>query len=146
MTTDSSKPEGAPDRGTPETFRARAVSISLTVKDVHASLAWYEGVMGFTVDTKREHEGQLRSVSLKAGEVRLLINQDNGAKGWDRIKGQGFSMMFTTVQSIDELAAGIRARGGVLATEPADMPWGPRAFRMVDPDGYHFTIASEWQR
>ena len=44
MTTDSSKPEGAPDRGTPETFRARAVSISLTVKDVHASLAWYEGV------------------------------------------------------------------------------------------------------
>jgi uncharacterized glyoxalase superfamily protein PhnB len=143
--TESSKPEGAPDRGQPETFRARAVSISLTVKDVNASLAWYEGVMGFTVDNKREAEGKLRSVSLKAGEVRLLINQDNGAKGWDRIKGQGFSMMFTTVQNVDELAAGIKARGGTLGTEPADMPWGPRAFRMVDPDGYHFTIASEWR-
>jgi uncharacterized glyoxalase superfamily protein PhnB len=144
--TDSSKPAGAPERDQPESFRARGVSISLTVKDVNASLAWWEGIMGFTVDNKREAEGKLRSVALKAGEVRLLLNQDNGAKGWDRIKGQGFSMMFTTVQSIDEIAAGIKARGGTLATEPADMPWGPRAFRMVDPDGYHFTIASEWQR
>jgi uncharacterized glyoxalase superfamily protein PhnB len=31
----------------------------------------------------------------------------------------------------------------VLETEPADMPWGARVFRLVDPDGYKLSISSE---
>jgi hypothetical protein len=30
--------------------------------------------------------------------VRILLNQDDGAKGFDRVKGEGFSLMFTTAQ------------------------------------------------
>jgi predicted enzyme related to lactoylglutathione lyase len=44
---------------------------------------------------------------------------------------------------VDELAAAIEARGGTLESPPADMPWGARAFSLVDPDGYKITIASE---
>ena len=40
------------------------------------------------------------------------------------------------------LAGAIRERGGTLASEPADMPWGARAFDLVDPDGFRLTITS----
>jgi predicted lactoylglutathione lyase len=57
------------------------------------------------------------------------------------VKGAGFSLMLTTTQSVDDLAAGIQARGGVLELPPTDMR-GMRAFRIQDPDGFRFTIAS----
>jgi uncharacterized glyoxalase superfamily protein PhnB len=114
----------------------------LTVKDLAASLAWYTDVAGFAVDQKHEREGKLVAVSLKAGDVRVLINQDNGAKGWDRVKGEGFSMMITVDQSVDEIANRIKAAGGTLETEPTDMPWGKRIFRMLDPDGFKIAISS----
>jgi uncharacterized glyoxalase superfamily protein PhnB len=89
-----------------------------------------------------ERDGKLRAVSLEAGDARLTINQDDGAKGWSRVKGEGFSLTLTTRQSIDAVAQGVRARGGVLETEPADMPWGVRSFRLRDPDGYKLGISS----
>src|SRR5690349_1514490 len=104
------------ERIQPESFRAREVSASLTVNDLGKSLAWYTDVLGFTVDRKHEREGNLFAVSLKAGVVRVLITQDNGAQGAGRAKGEGFSLMFTTAQNVDELADRIKARGGTLVT------------------------------
>ena len=123
-----------------------SLSASLTVKDLEKSLAWYRDVMGFGVDQKHEREGKLVAVSLKAGDVRILINQDNGAKGWDRVKGEGFSLRITTDQNVDELAARIKGLGFSLETEPVDMPWGARVFRVCDPDGFKFAISSEPRR
>jgi uncharacterized glyoxalase superfamily protein PhnB len=126
----------------PQPFLGRTISASLTVKDLQKSLDWYQDVVGFTVDREHEREGKLMAVSLKAGEIRLLIGQDDGAKGWDRVKGDGFSLHITTDQNIDELANRIKAQGGSLLSEPADMPWGPRVFRVQDPDGFKITISS----
>jgi len=130
------------ERSEPESFRARGLSISMTVKELKASVDWYRDVVGFTVDQEFEREGKVRSVALKAGDVRILLNQDDGAKGWDRKKGEGISFQFTTVQDIDAIAKRIKDKGTTLETEPADMPWGVRAFRVRDPDGYKFSISS----
>jgi uncharacterized glyoxalase superfamily protein PhnB len=124
-------------------FEARSLSTSLTVKDLEASLAWYRDVVGFTVTQQHEREGVVRAVSFSAGAVQLLINQDDGAKGMDRVKGEGFSLMFTTSQDVDAIARGITERGGTLDSEPADMPWGARVFRLRDPDGFRLVITSE---
>jgi lactoylglutathione lyase len=115
----------------------------LTVKDLQRSVAWYRDVVGFTVDEEYERDGTLRAVALKAGEVRIVIGQDDGAKGWERIKGQGVSLQFTTAQSVDEVAQRIKLLGGALESEPADMPWGVRLFQLLDPDGYRLVISSE---
>jgi uncharacterized glyoxalase superfamily protein PhnB len=128
-------------RAFPETLRATSLEASLTVSDLQKSLAWYRDVVGFFVDQMHERGGTLRAVSLKAGAVRILINQDDGAKG-ERIKGLGFSLQLTTGQSVDEIAQRIKDHGGTLDSEPADMPWGPRMFRIRDPDGFIFTISS----
>ncbi len=126
----------------PASFRALSLEASLTVADLPKSLAWYRDVMGFSEDRRHEREGKLMAVSLKAGNVRILIGQDDGARGWERVKGEGFSLQFTTDQSVDELANRIRSVGGTLATEPTDTPWGARIFRVQDPDGFRITVSS----
>ncbi len=129
-----------------ETLRGRRLDAALTVKDLQKSLAWYCDVVGFTVDRKHEREGKLIAVSLQAGDVRILINQDDGAKGLDRVKGEGFSLQITTDQNIDDIAKRIKEGGSTLDTEPIDTPWGARAFRFRDPDGFRFVISSERAR
>ena len=129
-------------RSLPESFRGRSLSASLTVKDLGASSAWYRNVLGFTLDQRHERDGALRAVSLKAGNVRVLLGQDDGAQGWDRVKGEGFSLMITTAQDIDEYARLVKERGGTLETEPTTVPWGARMFRIRDPDGFKLTISS----
>ncbi len=125
-----------------EAITASAFSISLTVKDLTKSLIWYHDVLGFTIERKNERDGKLRSVALNAGSARIMINQDDGNKGWTRIKGEGFSLNIITEQNIDTIANSIKAHGGTLETEPADMPWGVRLFRLKDPDGYKLSISS----
>jgi len=138
----AARPAKVSARAQPETLRARRLSVSLTAGDLQTSLAWYRDVVGFIVEQRHERDGVLRAVSLKAGSVSVLLNQDDGALGV-RTKGAGFSLQFTTAQSVDELAAGIKKRGGTLVTEPADMPWGARVFRLQDPDGFKLVISSE---
>jgi uncharacterized glyoxalase superfamily protein PhnB len=120
----------------------RNLSASLTVNDLARSLTWYTRVLGFSVSRQHEREGQLMAVSLEAGDVRLLLTQDDGAKGTGRVKGAGFSMMITTDDDIDALAKRAVDAGATLDTEPSDTPWGARMFRVRDPDGFRFTIAS----
>jgi len=142
MSTKSSVPDNTTKRTDQELLRCRTLSASLTVKDLQKSLRWYLDVVGFTIERKIERDGKLRGVALKAGDVQLTINQDDGAKGWERVKGEGFSLRMTTDQSVDEIANRIKEHGGTLDSEPADMSWGARIFRLRDPDGFRLTISS----
>ncbi len=144
MTDNAEVPAGATQRAQPESFRARALMASLTVKDLRKSMEWYRDVMSFTVEREYERDGTLMAVSLKAGTVQILLTADDGARGLDRVKGEGFSLQFTTAQNIDELANRIKEKGGTLTTEPVDA-WGARVFRLVDLDGFKLVISSERQ-
>jgi uncharacterized glyoxalase superfamily protein PhnB len=135
------RPAPRPKRRQPETFRARGLTPSLTVNDLRQSIAWYEGVLGFTIADRWEEDGALRGVELTAGTTRLMLNQDDWAKGRERHKGEGLRLYFSTVQDLDALATEIVARGGRLDHAPRTMPWGDRTFGLSDPDGYHLTIA-----
>jgi len=130
-------------RRSPETLRARSVSVGLTVGDIQKSIAWYRDVLGCIVEEEWKHEGKLMGASMLAGAASFFLGQDDWAKGRDRKKGEGFRLHLATAQSVDEVAARIKASGGKLDSEPADMPWGVRAFALTDPDGFKLTIASE---
>ena len=125
-------------------FTAQSLEASLTVLDLAASVAWYRDVVGFAADREYRRDGVLVAQTMRAGRVRLLLAQDTGERGLDRAKGEGFSLQLTTTDDIDALAARIRARGGVLASEPADV-YGVRAFRVRDPDGFRFAISAPRQ-
>ena len=99
--------------------------------------------MGFIVDEIWEHEGRRVGAALVAGSVTLLLNEDDGKAGTDRIKGQGFRLHLSTAQDVDVLASYVRERGVELHEGPTDMPWGARAFTVIDPDGFKLTVAAE---
>ena len=74
------------------TLEADSLSASLTVRDLRASIAWYRDAIGFTLDREMVRDGVLRAAAMRAGAVRILLNQDDGAKGFDRTTGLGFSL------------------------------------------------------
>ncbi len=140
MSDPTSDPDFGPEREKPEMLRLKSILPSLTVSDLQASLAWYSEVVGFHVAETHEHDGEVRGAELVAGVVRFMLFQDDWAKGRDRQKGEGFRLYLEASQDVDQVALAIKQRGGILASEPADMPWGKRAFDLVDPDGFNLTV------
>jgi uncharacterized glyoxalase superfamily protein PhnB len=133
-----------PKRKSPESFRARRVSVGFTVGNLQKSIAWYRNTLGFTVgEMWKDDKGQVRGGELLAGSARLFLGQDDWAKGRERKKGEGFRLHLATAQDVDAIAAGIKKSGGRLDSEPATMPWGSRSFALTDPDGFKITISSE---
>jgi len=143
MSTEQMRTTARSPRANPETLRLRRVSPSLTVGDIGTSLKFYRDTLGFLVDEIWEQEGRRVGAALIAGSVQLMLTLDDGARGADRTKGDGFRLHLTTVQNVDDLAARVEKRGCTLEARPADAPWGGRAFTVVDPDGFRLTIASE---
>jgi catechol 2,3-dioxygenase-like lactoylglutathione lyase family enzyme len=141
LNTNRMLPNALAERAEPETFRARTLSATLAVKDIQKSLVWYRDKVGFIVDKKFERSGKLNSVLLKAGNMHVLLTQDDGGTGWDKVKGAGFSLHFTTAQDIEGLAQAIKERGGVVNLEKADA-LGGRVLRLRDPDGFTLLISA----
>jgi len=132
-----------PVRKGPETLRLRSATPAFTVNDIEKSVAWYRDVLGFIVNDRWEQEGRLAGVEMMAGSVSFMLSQDDWKKGRDRAKGEGVRIHCMTVQAVDVLGRQIKERGGALAQEPRDEPWGMRDFAVVDPDGYKITIAAD---
>jgi len=130
------------ERRQPETLRLRSLMPSLTVNDLAASVAWYRDVLGFIVAEEFRREDRVVGVRLTAGAVDFLLGQDDFAKGRDRKKGVALRLYAITGQDIDQLAAAIKEKGGELAQEPQDQPWGARDFAVLDPDGFQISIST----
>ena len=123
----------------------KSVAPSFTVDDLEKSLAFYRDVLGFGVGQRWEEGGTLLGVELEAGPTTFMIGQDDWKKGRNRTKGVGFRLYCETDQDVDQMAAGIKARGGRLTQEPMDEEWGGRAFTVQDPDGFTITISRRKQ-
>jgi len=125
----------------PKGLNLTAITPSLTVNDIAASLAWYCDVLGFKVADRWEREGQLLGAEITAGGSTFYLGQDDWKKGRDRVKGEGFRLFCETNQDVDGIAAAIKSRGGTLSAEPRD-EFGRRHFAIEDPSGYKITISS----
>ena len=117
-------------------IRASTLGCSLTCKDLQASIRFYREAIGFAVAQTYENDGKVAAAVVAAGDCRIVLNQDDGALGWDRIKGQGFYLQINVVApaDVDAAAARIKAAGGTLLDEPADRYWGVRMFQFKDLD------------
>jgi uncharacterized glyoxalase superfamily protein PhnB len=125
-------------------INATTLGCSLTCRDVKASIRWYHEVLGFAVSQTFEHEGKVAGAVMTAGQIRIILNQDDGKLGWDRIKGQGIYIQLNVAGAadVDAAAARIKAAGGALLNEPADRPWGARMFQVKDLDGFKLGVST----
>lgn len=127
---------------TQQETKLSAVMPTMTVNDIHASIAWYRDVMGFSVAREMEHDGKLGGAVVAAGAVQFLLGQDDFAKGKDRAKGVASRLYCIYDGDIDKFAEAIKSRGGTLDQEPTDQPWGARDFAVTDPDGFEISISN----
>lgn len=125
-------------------LNATTLGCSLTCKQVEESIRWYRDALGFTVAMTFEHEGKVAGAVIVAGDIRIVLNQDDGKLGWDRIKGQGFYLQINvaTPADVDAAAARLTAAGSALLNEPEDRPWGARMFQFLDPDGFKLGVST----
>ncbi len=125
-------------------LNATTLGGSITCKNLDAAIRFYRDAIGFAVDQTYEQEGKVVTAVISAGEVRLVLNQDDGKLGWDRVKGQGFYLQLNVagLADVDTAAARIKAAGGTLIDEPADRPWGVRMFQFKDADGFKLGIST----
>ena len=129
-------------RTTPETLRIASMTPSFSVQSAGHSVAWYRDVLGFHLKEERKENGEIVRAVLQAGSARLVLAQDGARRARERRKAS-FHMDCTTRQNLDELAAEITRRGGVLHHPPADHPGGIREFAVVDPDGHYLRFSNQ---
>jgi lactoylglutathione lyase len=110
-----------------------AMSVSLSVKDIHASRAFYEalGFTGFAGDIKQNW------MILKNGDHVIGLFQGMFEKnmmtfnpGWDQGAGP-----LPSFDDIRELQRQLKAKGIAFASEADESTTGPASFMLVDPDG-----------
>lgn len=125
-------------------INATNLGCSITCKNLEASIRFYRDAIGFAVNEKFEHEGKVVAAVISAGDCRIVLNQDDGKLGWDRIKGQGFYLQINVAgkADVDAAAARITAAGGTLLSQPADRPWGVRMFQFNDLDGFKLGVST----
>ncbi len=110
-----------------------AFSISLTVKDLAASRAFYE-MLGFTTMGGDAAQGWL---ILKNGDHIIGLFQGMFEKnmltfnpGWDQN-----AQALPTFTDVRELQRRLKAQGMTFMTEADESTTGPGSFVVVDPDG-----------
>jgi predicted enzyme related to lactoylglutathione lyase len=125
-------------------LNATNLGCSITCKDLEASIRFYRDAIGFAVAQTFERDGKVAVAVMAAGDCRIVLNQDDGKLGWDRIKGQGFYLQMNVagLADVDAAAARVKAAGGTLLDEPADRPWGVRMFHFKDLDGFKLGVST----
>jgi catechol 2,3-dioxygenase-like lactoylglutathione lyase family enzyme len=108
----------------PAVINATSIGGSLTCKELETSIRFYRDAIGFAVAQSFEHDGKVVASVVEAGDCRLVLNQDDGKLGWDRIKGQGFYLHQCGERGGCRRGGSADHGGGRHAlNEPADRPW-----------------------
>jgi len=110
-----------------------AFSISLAVKDIHASKAFYEklGFRSFTGDPSQNWlimKNEQHAIGLFQGMFDRNILTFN--PGWDQN-----AQKLQTFTDVRDVQRQLKAQGVQFATEADESTKGPASFVVVDPDG-----------
>jgi lactoylglutathione lyase len=123
-------------------LNAQDSNVALTCNDIQKSIHFYTNGLGFEIVHKMDRDGKLQYVAMRAGNAQIGLGQDDFARGKERKKGVGLRIWINTTQDVTAIAARAKAAGIKLDAEPANLPWGPMAFALTDPDGFLLTITN----
>ncbi len=106
--------------------------VTIHTADLPASIAFYEGVLGFRLVRRFSPRPGMELAFLgdgAGGQVEFVAGGEGPAFG-----GQGISLGFE-VADIEATAAMLRAKGAAIIMGPVTMPNGLRMLRARDPNG-----------
>ena len=112
-------------------------SASIFVAKYDATVDFYVGKLGFTVEERSE-----RSSMLRAGDFRLLVHV-----GGPPAAPPDLAMhLHLAVDDVDAYHRQLVEGGLDVPEAPEDRPWGLRTFHVKDPNGYEWEFVQEIPR
>ena len=117
---------------------------NLVVSSVEASLAFYEGALGFTRGATVPEQSPFVFASVTSGPVEIFFNLPSAAEAeYPVLAGRPIGLtgtLFVEVQAVEALYQELKD------TVPIVMPfivqwYGMKEFAVADPDGYVITFA-----
>jgi predicted enzyme related to lactoylglutathione lyase len=116
--------------------------ISLQVRNLATSRAFYTEVLGFTVDSRFDAPDfvlfDTNSIPLALSAAKVNLNEAP-RPGWG-------TTLWIDCDQVNTLHATLVAAGTTIITPPYDGPFG-RTFVFADPDGYQLTAnENPWDR
>ena len=112
---------------------------TLSVADVRTSVEWYADTLGFAlVFAMPGTDGETVLAHLRWRKYAdLLLVPDARGPQAARPKGLGVALSFLAgPTSVDDMFAGLAAKGVELTDGPVNRPWNTREIVVPDPDGY----------
>ena len=111
-------------------------AITLTVRDMGASVRFYKDILGLKMLYGGE-QAYFSSFCTKDEQHTILnLEQGEAVTDWGRI--------IFYVSDVDEAWADLTEKG-FNPERPRDAPWGERYFHMLDPDGHELSFARPLQ-
>jgi len=114
----------------PPALQFGGVTPILRVADLEASLQYYTGALGFTVEWR---DGAVASVRRAKASI-MLCEGDQGHPG---------TWLWLAVGDADAVHDELRSRGAIIRHPPANYPWGSRELQVTDPDGHVLRLGAD---
>ncbi len=122
-----------------------ALTAMLCVGDVKAAAAFYQKALGFTKrGIMNGPDGRPMHAELKHRDTTLMLGPEMPSMGARSAKSVGASptTLYLLVPNVDKVVAKAVKLGATPQGPVADMFWGDRCGRLIDPDGYSWYIAT----
>ena len=122
-----------------------AVTAALCVTDVKAAVAFYQKAFGFRKrGTMNGPDRKPMHAELSLRGTTLMLGPEMPAMGARSAKSVGASptTLYLLVENVDKTVAKAIKAGAKTQGPVADMFWGDRCGRLVDPEGYTWYVAT----
>ena len=124
-----------------------ALTPYMTVSDAGASLKFYDAAFGFKVtgQVMRNDAGAVMHAGMRLGDTAIMFAPQGMSNEMRAPAASGATdslSLYVYVSDVDALAARAERAGAKVLQRPADQFWGDRIAVFKDPDGYHWTFAT----
>ncbi len=118
------------------------VTPNLMVKDVSASLKFYQETLGLERRLTVPEQEPFVFVSVAAGDVEIFLNQDglnqDGSSGKSRASGIS---LYVELEGLNHLLERVQQHQVKIEIALNETFYGMREFAVLDPDGYMIIFA-----
>lgn len=122
-----------------------AITAALCVTDVKAAVKFYQSAFGFEKrGITNGPDGKPMHAELTMRGSTLMLGPESAAMGARSAKTVGASptTLYILVENVDKVVAKAVKLGATPLGPVADMFWGDRCGRVVDPEGYTWYIGT----